>query len=246
MAWAVCTLLLAGALVLTTGARAQTAPVDPAALPGRIPAASSQPAPLGPKRFTQDTRDTAALTRQRADMRFDRCPPATETEPSKCIVLDASKSVDPLADPVTFRWQMGDGQTREGVQLEYCYARIGRYVVRLDVLDARTGEVRQREDEFIVELSAAAGDLLFEAPATARIGETVTFKLVDKRLPACLSPGIRLNWDFRDGLMAQGRTVQHSFRKAGTFAVRLSVDGTRLDAQCLPRQCVTRDIVVSP
>lgn len=183
------------------------------------------------------------------------CPPAPEVArapppTSPCILLDARKSVDSLAGPLTFRWQMGDGQVREGVEFEYCYAALGRYVIQLDVLDGTTGEVRQHETERVVDFTVAPAPrpelfLHFTAPAKAKVGEPVEFQLVEADLPSCLSSTVRYNWNFRDGLLAQGRHVTHTFRRAGTFAVRAALDGS-LDASCLPRTCVTRTIVIEP
>ena len=181
------------------------------------------------------------------------CPPAPATAPpslpsNPCIILDARKSVDSLAGPVTFRWQMGDGQTREGVTFEYCYAALGRYVIQLDVLDQTTGEVRLHETERVVNFAVPQGPapepmLQFTAPAKAKVGEPVEFKLVTDLLPACLPATVRYNWNFRDGLLGQGRTVTHSFRRAGTFAVRFALDGW-LEPGCLRRTCVSRTIVI--
>ena len=191
--------------------------------------------------------DTGALDRD--------CPPAPdaiapELPASLCIVLDARKSVDSLAGPLTFRWQMGDGQTREGVEFEYCYATRGHYIIQLDVLDPTTGQVRQHEIERVVDFTIPQGTgsdpmLRFTAPARAKVGETVEFKLLGVDLPLCLPNTVRYNWNFRDGLLGQGRTVTHAFRRAGTFVVRLAIDGS-LEAGCLSRACVTRAIVIEP
>lgn len=183
------------------------------------------------------------------------CPPAPSAPPppsitSPCIVLDASASRDSLADPVVYRWKMGDGQTREGIQFEHCYAKPGRYVIELDVVDAATGEVREHELERVVDFAAPAAAaaepmLRFSAPATAKVGESVTFSIVSSDLPPCLPPTVRFNWNFRDGLLGQGKTVTHTFRRAGTFTVRAAIDGSGL-ADCLTRVCVTQKIVIEP
>ncbi len=198
----------------------------------------------------------ASVYGQSSDDGIDRdCPPAPEKvvaapPTSLCIELDARESIDSLAGPLTFRWQMGDGQTREGLQFEYCYAAKGRYVIQLDVLDPATGEVRQHEEERVVDFAtppSAAPEpaLRFTAPDRAKVGEAVDFGIINTDLPPCLPSTVRFNWNFRDGLLAQGRTAKHTFRRAGTFVVRVALDGS-LDAGCLTRQCVTKTIVIEP
>ncbi len=208
----------------------------------QLPPTNPPPAPIPV--FAQDA-DSLGTAVQNSDRSFAACPAVRATTPTRCITLDATKSVDPLAAPARFRWQMGDGQTREGTVLEYCYAATGRYRIQLDVVDAATGEVRQREAEYVVEITAN-GDLAFDGPDQVRVGEPATFRLIPERLPACVSREARYNWDFRDGLLGQGNTATHTFRRAGTFTVRLALDGTGLSADCLARQCVTRQVVVVP
>ncbi|MBC7448392.1 MAG: PKD domain-containing protein [Hymenobacteraceae bacterium] len=183
------------------------------------------------------------------------CPPAPEIPAmlpsSTCIVLDASESVDPLAAALTFRWQMGDGQVREGLQFEYCYAAPGRYIVQLDVVDRLTGEVRRHETERVIDFATQPYRLpdpvlRFTAPATAKAGEPVLFTISEVDLPPCLPATVQFNWNFRDGLLAQGRSVTHVFRRPGTFIVRAAVDGSGIDGGCLPHLCVTHSIIVEP
>ena len=38
-------------------------------------------------------------------------------------------------------------------------------------------------------------------------------------------PALRYHWDFGDGTTEDGRRVTHSFDKAGTYTVRLKVEG---------------------
>ncbi len=186
------------------------------------------------------------------------CPPAPPLPeappraPEPCITLDARKSVDSLAGPMVFRWKMGDGQEREGVTFDYCYAKPGRYIIQLDVMDGTTGEVRQHENEQVVDFTipppapAHEPALRFSAPEKAKVGEPVTFQLTEAELPPCLPSTIRYNWNFRDGLLGQGKTITRSFRRAGTYSVRLAIDGSGIGPDCLQRLCVTRQIIIEP
>lgn len=169
----------------------------------------------------------------------------------QCIVLDARQSVDSLAGPRVFRWQMGDGHTREGVQFEYCYDQPGRYTVQLDVLDPRTGEVREAELTRFVDLLTLVQIVRFTGPLTARVGEPVSFDLDPASIPACLAGTLRLTWNFHDGgggyPKLRGTRITHAFSKPGTYRVSLTVDSASpITAECPIPVCVWHEVVVVP
>lgn len=175
------------------------------------------------------------------------CPLLDQRE--RCISLDARRSVDSTARPLVFRWRMGDGQTREGVQFDYCYAQPGHYTVHLDVIDPQSGEVRADEYQRTLDLTAdLTPTLRFLAPTAVRAGEPVEFALDVASVPACLGATFRLEWQFEDGAPAQGPRVTHVFRRPGTYRVRMistfKKTGTLPDCPLIP--CVSQVITVAP
>jgi hypothetical protein len=52
-------------------------------------------------------------------------------------------------------------------------------------------------------------------------------------------------WGFRDGYTQQGRRTEHMFRKAGRFAVRMSLRGYGPGA-CTASNCVSQEAIVEP
>ncbi|MDJ0363616.1 PKD domain-containing protein [Hymenobacter sp. H14-R3] len=161
-----------------------------------------------------------------------------------CVDFDASRSVDPAAGPLEYRWDMGDGTTLTGLTITHCYKARARYQVVLDVVVPATGEVRHAERTFDVNLLLKPV-LNFSAGPTlkARVGQPVTFDALDSVLPDCQS--VVVIWDFRDGYTQQGRRVEHSFRKAGRFPVRMSLRGYGPGA-CAASNCVSQEVVVEP
>lgn len=161
-----------------------------------------------------------------------------------CVDFDASRSVDPGAGPLEYRWNMGDGTTLTGLTISHCYAARARYQVTLDVAVTTTGEVRRAERTFDVDLTRKPV-LNFSVGPTlkARVGQPVTFDALDSVLPDCQS--VVVVWDFRDGYTLQGRRVEHSFRKAGRFPVRMSLRGYGAGS-CPASNCVSQEIVVEP
>jgi PKD repeat protein len=161
-----------------------------------------------------------------------------------CVDFDASRSIDPGAGPLEYRWNMGDGTTLTGLTISHCYATRARYTVTLDVAVTTTGEVRRAERTFDVDLTRKPV-LNFSVGPTlkARVGQPVTFDALDSVLPDCQS--VVVVWDFRDGYTQQGRRVEHSFRKAGRFPVRMSLRGYG-PGSCAASNCVSQDVLVEP
>ena len=160
---------------------------------------------------------------------------------NRCVEFDARRSVDSLAGPQTYLWDMGDGTVLSGFRISHCYADFRAYTVRLDVQMEATGELRYGERTFTVPLQGQ--ELLdFTTSATqVRVGEAVVFEAPETILPDCQN--LLLTWDFRDGFLGRGRQVSHRFRKVGTFQVRLSVRAFGR-APCTDSHCVSRPVVV--
>jgi PKD repeat protein len=184
----------------------------------------------------------AQTTPADTDANAATCGPVQPAE--LCVDFDASRSVDPAAGPLEYRWNMGDGTTLTGLTITHCYKTRDRYQVTLDVVVPATGEVRRAERTFDVNMLLKPV-LNFSAGPTlkAKVGQPVTFDALDSVLPDCQS--VVVVWDFRDGYTQQGRRVEHSFRKAGRFPVRMSLRGYGPGA-CAASNCVSQEIVVEP
>ena len=160
-----------------------------------------------------------------------------------CVDLDGRPSIDEPAGPFTYQWHMGDGTTLTGPTVSYCYKERKNYVVELDVIVDKTGEVRRGQKYIPVNL--VQQDIVdFTASATrVRVGQSVSFDSPEAQLLTCRN--VQFIWDFRDGTIVQSRTAQHAFRRAGTYSVRFSMRGYGSEA-CVASHCVSREIVVEP
>ena len=160
-----------------------------------------------------------------------------------CVDLDGRPSIDEPAGPFTYQWHMGDGTTLTGPTVSYCYKERKNYVVELDVIVDKTGEIRRGQKYIPVNL--VQQDIVdFTASTTrVRVGQSVSFDSPEAQLLTCRN--VQLIWDFRDGTIVQGRTAQHTFRRPGTYSVRFSMRGYGSQA-CVASHCVSREIVVEP
>ena len=161
-----------------------------------------------------------------------------------CVDFDASRSLDPAAGPLEYRWQMGDGTTLTGLTVTHCYPARARYQVVLDVVVPATDEVRRAERTFTIDLMSRPVLNFSVAPTrTVHVNQPVAFDALDSVLPACQS--VSVVWDFRDGFTQRGQHVEHTFRKPGRFQVRMSLRGYGSNA-CLASNCVSQEVVVEP
>ncbi|HEX8505840.1 MAG TPA: PKD domain-containing protein [Hymenobacter sp.] len=183
----------------------------------------------------------SAHGQQAGDTTSVRCGPPLPL--MLCVDLDGRASIDPAAGPLTYRWLMGDGTTLTGPVITHCYKERKNYVVQLDVVDDKTGEVRRGQKYIPVNLVQQDVVDFTAQPSRVRVGQSVAFAAPDAQLPTCQN--VQLIWDFRDGVVAQGRTAQHVFRRAGTYSVRFSMRGYGSNA-CTGSHCVTREVVVEP
>lgn len=55
----------------------------------------------------------------------------------QCYRFTGSKSADPDGQIVSYAWDLGDGNTRTGPVIEYCYTKPGHYTASLTVTDDR-------------------------------------------------------------------------------------------------------------
>jgi PKD repeat protein len=157
------------------------------------------------------------------------------------VELDARASVDSAAGPLSYRWLMGDGTTLTGPTVAHCYAERRRYTVQLDVVDDKTGEIRAAEKVIPVDFTQEIVLNFKASTANGRVGQPITFDALDSQLPLC--ENVVVLWDFRDGSVANGRRVEHTFRRPGTYTVRMALRGNGPDT-CPSSHCVTRPVSI--
>ena len=183
----------------------------------------------------------AAHAQQAGDTTSVNCGPPQPR--MLCVDLDGRPSIDEPAGPFTYEWHMGDGTTLTGPTITYCYKERKNYVVQLDVIVDKTGEIRRGQKYIPINLVQQDIVDFTASTTTVRVGQPVSFASPEAQLLECRN--MQYIWDFRDGTVLQGRTAQHTFRRAGTYSVRFSMRGYGSEA-CVASHCVSRQIVVEP
>lgn len=101
-------------------------------------------------------------------------PSFTATFADRVVTLDASATVDPEGDSITYAWDFGDGETATGVTTAHEYAADGTYVISLVVTDT-TGAVGHMTKTAIVSTVAPPEPEAPSLPISDLAADVVTF-----------------------------------------------------------------------
>ncbi|MFT2692119.1 PKD domain-containing protein [Clavibacter zhangzhiyongii] len=155
----------------------------------------------------------------------NQAPTAAFTSTAKDLTasFDGSTSTDADGTVASYAWTFGDGATGTGRTVDHAYAAAGTYQVSLTVTDDK-GLVSAKKDG-TVTVTAPVGTPANQAP-------TAAFTSTAKDLTASFDGSTSTDadgtvasyaWAFGDGTTGTGRTVDHAYAKAGTYAVSLTV-----------------------
>jgi len=201
--------------------------------------------------MVDDNAGTACSTDRVGKMIYVNEPPVADAgqdvvlqclkdEKDLTIKFDASKSEDPNGDPLTYRWDFGDGTTGEGKTVTHQYQKTGKYKVELTVLDESGLSCNSSQDTVEVNLSRAS---------KANAGEDISICLGDRMefdgTGSYADPHEALfsKWDFGDGASERGLKVHHTYKKVGVYTATLTVENA-LSLNC-PSSTDTRKITVN-
>jgi DNA/RNA endonuclease G (NUC1) len=140
------------------------------------------------------------------------------------VMMSAASSTDPDSDPLSYRWDLGDGTTKHGAIISHAYAQDGTYDVRLTVTDP-LGLVATTSTTTAV--SNVAPIISTFSGATLLPGETYT------AIGSFTDPGAD-RWtavvDYGDGagqrpLVLVGKTysLSHTYATPGAFTVTVRI-----------------------
>ncbi len=158
-------------------------------------------------------------------------PTAAFTAPSTSaagatVDFDASGSSDPNAGVAItgYSWRFGDGSSGTGVAPTHAYAHAGTYDATLTIADSGGFTASAARTIVVHSVPAARIAVLSAHPAA---GVPVGFSAASSTAFGGSLTGER--WSFGDGTSGAGTSSRHTFTRAGTYRVRLTV--TTADAQ---------------
>lgn len=156
---------------------------------------------------------------------------ATEVDLGETVTFTATPSRDPLGAGLDHVWDLDDGTTARGRQVDHAYAEPGTYTVTLTVTDAqgrtdeavRTVAVAQpnRPPEAAIAVESPSGDPV----DAAAVGETVRFDARASSDPD--GDALSYAWRLGDGSEAQGPDVGHAYDGPGVYRVTVTATDSR-------------------
>ena len=153
---------------------------------------------------------------------------------------DISIDIDPLN--LQFEWDFGDGGQETGYVVSHCFQGSGKYSVKQNIIDKKTGRVVYNKLSLELELKDIEQPFI-NAEEVVTNNEPVSFNAGDSYFP-----GKTVNsyyWDFGDGEKSSGEVVNHAFTGNGEFIVRLGVILKDTVSGKITYDCVSKKIFVT-
>ncbi len=149
---------------------------------------------------------------------FPSFPEVTEfVEDNFCYTLYEGSTDNYDPSMFTFRWDVSDGFTAYGAEVDHCFAGAGDYIVSLSVLDKTSGEELFSIAEFPLSLHATE-QVKIIAPHTVKQGQEVTFEASGEYITTFTPKAFY--WDFGKLGKEKGVRVTKKFNKKGSYMVR--------------------------
>lgn len=133
------------------------------------------------------------------------------------VAFNATLSLDPDGQILTYTWQFGDGAVGSGVEAMHAYTAPGTYTVILTVVDEDSMTASTTTTIEVVSRPTAAFVMYPSSPQT---GDAVSFSAQGS---SDLSGTLTYTWSFGDGAYGTGWQVSHAYAQAGSYTVTLTV-----------------------
>lgn len=138
-------------------------------------------------------------------------------------------------------WNFGDGEKANGQNVEHCFKGPGRYTVRLDVIDNKTGKIFLAKSLFNIELKDIEQPVI-NIPLSAMAGESLRVDGLSSAFPG--SEVLKYTWYFGDGIRTTGESVDHSYEKKGDYEVQLGLIVRNKETGIIREACASKPIRV--
>ncbi|MEL6450683.1 MAG: PKD domain-containing protein [Pseudomonadota bacterium] len=156
------------------------------------------------------------------------------------ITVDGSASYDVDGLVSAYQWDMGDGTVLDGANIQHAYTAPGKYTVALTVTDDSGVANARAVDTLTIDVNAPPEPAIAIPDRPVSVSEAATLDgsgSVD-------ADGAILSylWEFGDGAMGEGETVNYAWTAPGVYTVALTVTDDSGTASATQR--ITREIVV--
>lgn len=138
-------------------------------------------------------------------------------------------------------WNFGDGTTATGQDVEHCFKGPGKYTVRLDAVDKKTGRLFFSKSSYDLDLKDVEQPVII-SPVSAIAGEPVSFDGLKSNFPG--SSILNYTWYFGDGKRSSGEIMNHTFTEKGNYEVKLGLMVRDEKTGVIQQACVIKPLKV--
>lgn len=139
------------------------------------------------------------------------------------LTFDGTASTGSIAN---YKWNLGDGNTTGGPVAQHVFQTPGTYTTTLMVTDSSGAKAQTTID---IKVTEPVSPIVYEPPtavisSSTAIGQAPFAIAFDGSASTTLqAPFTSYTWDFGDGSNAQGPSVSHTYKYAGSYIARLTV-----------------------
>ncbi len=138
-------------------------------------------------------------------------------------------------------WSFGDGSTAIGQNTEHCFKGPGKYAVRLDAIDKKSGRIFFPILSYNLDLTDIEQPVII-SPVSGIAGEPVNLDGMSSHFPGYTI--LNYTWNFGDGDRKAGEKASHSYLVEGDYEIKLGLI-VRNDKTGMIRQaCSSRQIKI--
>lgn len=138
---------------------------------------------------------------------------------------------------VRLEWDFGDGSKATGTNVEHCFSGPGRYSVKLNAVDIKTGQVFFSKLSYNLELRDIEQPLIASS-ASGMAGQAISFDGLSSHFPG--SEILNYTWYFGDGSRTTGEKVAYTFPEKGDYEVRLGLKVRNTSTGVIHNECVSQ------
>ena len=137
-----------------------------------------------------------------------------------CYTFRDDKSIDPDTLFLQYEWDFGDGGKAKGANAEHCFSGPGRYSVKQNIMDKRTGGIFLTKLSYTLEIREIEQPYI-TCPDFALVRDSVTIDGKKSNMPGFEI--LNYSWDFGDGTRDTGNIVNHLYSKPGDYEIKLAL-----------------------
>lgn len=138
---------------------------------------------------------------------------------NQVLTFDASKSYDPNGKVTQYKWDFGDGTTKEGINVFHSYKESGEYRVTLSIKDETNLENNFATHEMTVEVNSPPTGKI-ELPEYGFVGKRVAIKGND--INDSDGEIVSTVWSIGD-ITVSSESVEHIFSKSGKHNILFKI-----------------------